>query len=94
LGACYKQLNSSVGQFGTATLQADTAAITSTSAGDATYTHTVAELTRLDQQRDHLAQRIKGALENAAFDGEGIENANGLARSCAALIDQAKDMAA
>ena len=32
LGACYKQLNSSVGEFGTATLQAATKAIESTSA--------------------------------------------------------------
>lgn len=70
------------------------AAIESTSAGDATYTHTVATLTRLDQQRDQLAQRIKGELDNAAFDGESIENPHGLAQSCAALVDQAKAMAA
>ncbi len=94
LGACYKQLNSSVGQFGTATLQADTAAIETTSTGDATYTHTVAKLTGLDQQRNELAQQIKGELENAAFQGESIENPHGLAQSCAALIDQATAMAA
>ena len=35
LGACYKQLNSSVGQFGNDTLQADTKAIESSSPGDA-----------------------------------------------------------
>jgi len=92
LGACYKQLNSSVGQFGTATLQADTAAIKSTSTGDDTYADAVAKLTVLDQQRDQLAQRIKGALERAAFEGESIDNPRGLARSCAALIEQAKDM--
>jgi hypothetical protein len=94
LGACYKQLNSSVGQFGTATLQADTAAIKSTSAGDKTYTNFVSKLKRLDQKRDQLTSRIKGELENAAFEGESIDNTNALARSCAALIEQAKDMAA
>ena len=40
LGACYKQLNASVGEFGTATLQAATAAIESSSSGDATYLST------------------------------------------------------
>jgi hypothetical protein len=94
LSACYKQLNSSVGEFGTATLQADTAAIESTSSGDSTYTATVTKLTRLEQERDQLAQRIKGELENAAFEGESIENPHGLAQSCAGLIAQAKDMAA
>jgi hypothetical protein len=94
LGACYKQLNSSVGEFGTATLQADTAAIESTSSGDGSYTATVTKLTRLEQQRDQLAQRIKGELENAAFEGESIENPHGLSQSCAGLIAQAKDMAA
>src|SRR5260370_32491086 len=34
LGACYKQLNSSVGEFGTDTLRTATAAIESNSAGD------------------------------------------------------------
>jgi hypothetical protein len=94
LSACYKQLNSSVGEFGTATLQADTAAIESTSSGDSSYTATVAKLTRLEQQRDQLAQTIKGELENAAFAGESIQNPHGLAQSCAALIAQANGMAA
>ena len=37
LGECYKQLNSSVGEFGTATLQAATNAIESSSPGDQAY---------------------------------------------------------
>jgi hypothetical protein len=94
LGACYKQLNSSVGQFGTATLQADTTAIESTSSGDSTYTKTVARLTHLDRERDELAQRIKDALEAAAFEGDGIHNPHGLTRSCQDLIDQANSLAA
>ncbi|MFI5091480.1 MAG: hypothetical protein ACHP7P_15675, partial [Terriglobales bacterium] len=74
-------------------LQADTAAIKSTSAGDKTYTDAVARLTRLDQRRDQLAQRIKNQLEAAAFEGAGVSNARGLTRSCDALIDQATSMA-
>jgi hypothetical protein len=94
LAACYKQLNSSVGEFGTATLQADTAAIESISSGDSTYTATVTKLTQLEQQRDQLAQTIKDGLENAAFEGESIQNPHGLAQSCAGLIAQAKALAA
>jgi len=86
LGACYKQLDSSVGEFGTATLQADTAAIESTSSGDATYSSMVARLTQLDQQRDQLAQQIKNGLEGAAFNGSAITNPRGQAQSCQALI--------
>jgi hypothetical protein len=89
LGACYKQLNSSVGQFGTATLQADTAAIQSTSSGDATYTDALAKLTKLDQQRDQLGQKIKDSLEGAAFHGESIQNPLGLTQSCQAIITAA-----
>jgi hypothetical protein len=89
LGACYKQLNSSVGQFGTATLQADTAAIESASSGDTTYTDAVARLTQLDRQRDQLAQKIKDGLEGAAFRGKSIQNPLGLTRSCQATITAA-----
>ena len=67
LGECYKQLNSSVGEFGAATLQASTNAVDSTSAGDATYIHTNQALTALDKVRDALAGKIKGELEAAAF---------------------------
>lgn len=93
LSACYRQLNSSVGQFGTATLQADTAAIESTSTGDATYAGTVAGLATLESQRDALAQQIKGALEGAAFNRASIQNPRGLTQSCADLIGQAQAMA-
>jgi hypothetical protein len=89
LGACYKQLNSSVGQFGTETLQADTAAIESTSAGDATYTSAVATLASLEVRRDRLAQEIKDGLESVEFGGGSIQNAHGLTESCQGLIAQA-----
>jgi hypothetical protein len=92
LGACYKQLDSSVGQFGTATLEADTSAMESTSGGDTSYTGTVAKLTQLDQQRDQLAQQIKDELEAAAFGGRSITDPHGQTRSCEAIIRQATEL--
>jgi hypothetical protein len=90
LGACYKQLNSSVGEFGTATLQAATKAIESTSAGDRTYTSVERALTVLDLARDRLAGQIKGELAAAAFDGAAIHGAGAQLIACNALIGAAK----
>ena len=72
LGACYKQLNSSVGQFGNYTLQADTKAIESSTPGDVQYLATDKALAALDQVRDALALSIKDDLEAAAFDDQTI----------------------
>src|ERR1035441_5898591 len=55
LGACYKQLNSSVGQFGNYTLQASTAAVESSTTNDREFTTVNAALTGLDRVRDALA---------------------------------------
>ncbi len=90
---CYKQLDSSVGQFGTSTLKADTAAIEGTSAGDAAYTATVSKLTQLDQQRDHVAQQMKDELDAATFSGRNIPDRQDLTRSCESLIAQANTLA-
>ena len=86
LGACYKQLNSSVGQFGAYTLQADTKAIESSSAGDARYTATDKALTGLDKVRDALAVAIKGELESAAFGNKPILAATAQTVACQAVI--------
>ena len=86
LGECYKQLNSSVGQFGAATLQASTNAVDSTSAGDETYIHTNQALTALDKVRDALAGKIKGELEAAAFSGTPVFGASAQAVACQAVI--------
>ncbi|HEX9356991.1 MAG TPA: hypothetical protein VF933_24645 [Streptosporangiaceae bacterium] len=94
LGACYKQLNSSVGEFGTATLQASTSAVESTSAGDATYIHTNQALTTLEKVRDALAGKIKGELEAAAFSGTRILGASAQAVACEAVIAAAKHLEA
>ncbi len=72
LGACYKQLNSSVGEFGTDTLEASTKAIESTSPGDATYLTVDHVLRQLEVTRDKLALQIKGELEAAAFGNTPI----------------------
>src|SRR5690349_5753927 len=86
LGACYKQLNSSVGQFGAATLHAATAAIESSTPGDARYRVVDASLAGLDKLRDSLALRVKGELEAAAFGDQPIAGAAGQTVVCNGLI--------
>jgi hypothetical protein len=93
LGACYKQLNSSVGAFGAATLVASTNAIESTSAGDATFTSVDGQLQKLEVARDHLAQQIKGELEDAEFGNKPAGGAPALIHSCEGLIDSANQLA-
>ena len=94
LGECYKQLNSSVGQFGAATLAASTNAVDSTSPGDATYLHVNQALTGLDKARDVLAGRIKGELEAAAFSDTPVSGAGGQLAACRAVIQAAQHLAA
>jgi len=93
LGACYKQLNSSVGQFGTFTLQASTAAVESSTPGDAKYQAVNAALTGLDRTRDVHAQHIKDLLEAAAFDNAPVNGVHGQTVSCQSLIDEAGALA-
>jgi hypothetical protein len=89
LGACYKQLNSSVGQFGNYTLEASTAAVESNTTADREFTTVNAALTGLDRIRDALALRIKGELEAAAFGNRPILGASGQALACQAIIASA-----
>jgi hypothetical protein len=93
LGACYKQLNSSVGEFGTATLQAATRAIESNTAGDHVYISSDAALFGLEHARDSLAGLIKGELEAAAFQNKAIHGASGQATVCQVIINSAERMA-
>jgi hypothetical protein len=67
LAAAYRQLNSSVGQFATDTLKADTVALASNSAGDATFTTIESRLRHLADERDALANQIKKTLDQAEF---------------------------
>ena len=86
LGECYKQLNSSVGDFAADTLQADTKAIESSSPGDRVYLRTDQALRALEVVRDHLAGQIKGELEAAEFSGQPVWNARGLTFACQEVI--------
>jgi hypothetical protein len=89
LGACYKQLNSSVGQFGNYTLQASTKAIESSTTGDREYLNTDRALTGLDKLRDGLALQIKGELEAAAFQDRPIFLAPIQTIACQGIISSA-----
>ncbi len=93
LGECYKQLNSSVGEFGAASLQASTNAINSTSAGDSTFTSIETQLRALNVARDQLAGQIKAELEAAAFQNEHIHGAESQIDACDALIRAAGALA-
>ncbi|HEV3068180.1 MAG TPA: hypothetical protein VGY50_10050 [Streptosporangiaceae bacterium] len=92
LGDCYKQLNSSVGEFGTATLQAATTAIESNSPGDRQYLATDRVLTGLNVARDRLAGVIKNELEAAAFQNAPVRGAVGLTVACRVLIGLAQHL--
>jgi hypothetical protein len=94
LGECYKQLNSSVGDFAAFTLNADTAAINSTSAGDATYLGFVAKLSQLEVARDQLAIQIKDVLDAAAFSDQSVGHIGRLILGCLSTIGAAADLAA
>jgi len=92
LGDCYKQLNSSVGEFGTSTLQLATKAIESNSPGDRQYLATDRVLAGLDVARDRLAGVIKGALEAAAFQNAPVRGASGLTVACNVLVGVAQHL--
>jgi len=93
LGECYKQLNSSVGKFGTATLQFATKGIESNTPGDKQYLATDKELRKLDVARDRLAGVIKQDLENAAFENTRVNHAGDLTGACDGLVSAAEHLA-
>jgi len=93
LGECYKQLNSSVGQFGASTLTASTNAIESTSSGDHVFTAVISKLGTLETTRDQLAGQIKAELSAAAASNKPVPGAGGQAVACQALINQANQLA-
>ncbi len=93
LGECYKQLNSSVGDFAAATLQADTNAINSSSQGDQVYTRTDQALRGLEVARDRLAGLVKGELEAAAFSGRPVSGVGPQILACQLIIRGAQKLA-
>ena len=67
LGTAYRMINSAVGPLATRTLRADSRALAGGSGShDARYVATERALTRIANQRDRLAVRMKAALAHAA----------------------------
>jgi hypothetical protein len=94
LGACYKQLNSSVGQLGTDVLVASTKAAESTSFNDTKFHLAQIALRSLDKLRDKVALPIKGDLEAAAFGDQAIPRAGAELGACQGVISVANHLAA
>ena len=94
LGEVYKQLNSSVGEFGAYTLTASTKAIESNTPGDRLFVTVNAALTSLDKQRDALAGQIKNELYNAENRGTPIFAAGQQVGQAQHLIAVARALAA
>ena len=94
LGEVYKQLNSSVGEFGAYTLTASTNAIESNTAGDTEFAAVNAKLTSLDKQRDALANVIKAELYAADNFGVPVIGAGLQIGTANKLIAAAKSLAA
>jgi hypothetical protein len=94
LAAAYRQLNSSVGAFATDTLRADTAALASSSTGDATFNRIESRLARLADERDALAQRIKETLDQANFGHRRPDRRTVSAQLAGAerLLEQAREL--
>jgi len=93
LAACYKQLNSSVGQFGTDMLVADTAALkTGSSNDDSRYQRVGAEIRLLGAGRNALAAKIKDDLFAAEFGNRLIPDAMDL-RACDLVLAAANALA-
>jgi hypothetical protein len=93
LAVCYKQLNSSVGEFGTEMIVADTAALkTGSSSDDSTYESVLGQITSLGAARDALATKIKNDLFDAGFDNTPIPGANDL-KDCESILAQANALA-
>jgi hypothetical protein len=95
LGACYKQLNASVGEFGTDTLLADTTALASGSAADdSRFTLVQKELTQVADARDVAAQEMKETLAAAAAGQAPSPGAVGAqVAQCRALLTAANGLA-
>jgi hypothetical protein len=93
LAKCYKQLNASVGTFGTDVLVADTKALkTGSTTDDSSYQSFLAKLQSLGTARDALATQIKNDLFDAEFDNKPIPGANDL-KDCNDLLSQANALA-
>jgi hypothetical protein len=93
LAACYKQLNSSVGQFGTDTLIASTRGLESNTPGDAAYTVSEQALRFLDLVRDAVAGQMKSSLNGAAFAGHPVSLTGAQTALCNGVLQSADQLA-
>jgi hypothetical protein len=95
LAGCYKQLNSSVGIFGTDTLIADTHALKGVSSQDNRYAGFLSSLTALGSRRDALAGAIKQELFGAEFNGQVVPTIKAALQllECKSLLSAADQMA-
>jgi len=96
LGQSYKQLMASFGSFSMDTLVASTAALSSNSDGDATYTTIEGQIQDLTSQRDALAAEIRAGLNDAEFNDTKLseDQINDWIVRSNALLQQAHDLAA
>ncbi|HLY84229.1 MAG TPA: hypothetical protein VKQ71_14670, partial [Acidimicrobiales bacterium] len=95
LAKAYKQLNASVGQFGTSTLIAATRAMESATPGNRAFGIVEKRLAQLQKARDRLATTIKVELTAASFDNKriGPSDVASQTRDAEKLIDAARDLA-
>jgi phospholipase C len=95
LGASYKQIMASFGQFSMDTLTASTGALASTSAGDTTYEETETALAALGAARDAVAGQMRLALWRAEFAGTAIDKkaADSWIKQANSLLEQAAELA-
>jgi hypothetical protein len=75
LAQAWKQINSALGQLGQKTLQANTFAIKSNDAGDATFTSCEAKINSWTSTRNSLAAQMNQALQAAEFGGTPVDHA-------------------
>ncbi len=87
LAAAYKQITAPVGALGKATLAASTTAL---AGDDATYAQIEAQISGWTTQRDALAAKIIGLIEDAEFNGKPLNVATAaiLAAQAVALVAQ------
>ena len=92
LAQCYKQLNSSIGRFGTDVLVADTAALkTGSPSNDNNYTSMSTEIQNLGKQRDTVTTQIKDDLAAAEFGNTAVPPSDD--SNCRSLLQSADNLA-
>jgi hypothetical protein len=91
LARCYKQLNSSVGQFGTDVIVSDSSALkTGSGSNDSQYQTYLIQLQQLGSSRDSLATSIKNDLFQAEFNNTALPTWAAELNSCNSLLHTAK----